>query len=198
MARIRRQNLAGPPDTTQMRGARVAVACDEVQCGHMLVRGDQIEFISVEQARRVGCSPTSCPTALSESRMPSDIVLPPEFVLVHDTSGEVFDRCELHVVRWRSSRGARLQNLSGRALDDAVEYFGGSQNFRMGSVELPKGPWRKVCDVQLVRYRRPGFKKGFEHLWDPPVVLSACERPLAWKLSLPDRCVIDERGFVRP
>src|SRR5262245_9400091 len=105
--------------------ARLARACDDKFCTHLLVRGDMIEFVSVEQARSVGCvSPTKCDTALSENAMPSDIKLPPEYVLVHDTQGILYDRCMVYVLRWRTDYD-KLANVDPAVLRDAKKYFRG-------------------------------------------------------------------------
>lgn len=174
----------------------MARACDDNTCTHLLVRGDRIEFISVEQARAVGCGPLVCPPKLNESAMPSDIRLPRDFVLVHDESGEVFPRCELWILRWRNSNG-HASEVQGPAEATARAYFG-RNNWRVGAVEIPQGPWEPLTKIRLVRYRRPGYDNGFEHLFQQDVMLYYSPRPLAWKLSLPNGCVVNSHGFVRP
>lgn len=174
--------------------ARVAKTCDGDVCTQLLVRGDQISFVSVEQARLVGCGKV-CPMKLDDTAMPSDIELPKNYVLVHDTEGTLFGRCDFYIVRW-SGRGGRVMNPE--AVPSAVkQYFGRNANVRGGSVEIPEGPWKRVCKIEFIRYRRPGYAKGFEHRYDSPQMLYVCERPLAWRLPLPN-CIVTHRGFEKP
>lgn len=171
--------------------------CDQV---HLLVRGDQIEFVSVEQVERVGSFP------LDEARMPSDVKLPPSYVMVNDATGHFIDRCDVYVVPWRSAARGRskssstvlLSNVDHFDLAAAYDYYGKDARISVGSVSLPEGRWKRVCEVAFIRYRRYGFDKRFEHAYDPPVQLFSTTRPLAWRLPLPEGCVIDSRGFVRP
>lgn len=177
--------------------ARVAVTCSDEVCTRVLARGDQIEFVSVEQAKAVGCKTGACPMALDEERMPSDIVLTPGFVLVHDTEGAVFGKCEFYVVRWKSRQPNDVDFSSNADMRAAKDYFG-TEEIEVGSVEIPRGPWVRVCRVQLIRYRRYGYAKGFEHPYATPVWLHECRKPLAWKLALPEGCIVNERGFIKP
>lgn len=184
--------------------ARVAEACNSKLCAHLLVRGDQIEFISVEQARRVKCGPKSCPTALDERAMPSDIKLPRGYVLVHDTTGDLLSRCELYVLKWHRSGTNRVSNLHKNDVEAARTYFSMGDNptdtirLETGKVILPSGPWKRVAKIRLIRYRRHNYQMGFEHLYDPPVWLHKSASSQSWKLSLPSSCVVHEEGFVRP
>ncbi len=182
-----------------MSVARMAWACapDSDRCTYVLVRGAQIEFITVEQANRVGCDERVCGPKLNERLMPSDIRLPPPFVLIHDTVGEIFDPCHFYVVRWYGTGGGRASYVRGQALADARMYFG-RQSFRTGRVEVPDGPWEPRAWIRLIRYERPGFSKGLEHLYAVPVMLYRCPRPRAWRLELPQGCVVTDHGFVEP
>lgn len=178
--------------------AKLARACDEKFCSHLLVRGDTIEFVSVEQARAVGCvSQSECPTALSEEAMPSDIKLPPEYVLVHDTQGILYDRCMVYVLRWRPEYDT-IDGVDPGVLRDAKKYFRGPPE-RFGSVQVPEeGPWRRVARVQHIRYRRHGHARGFEHHWHPPVWLEYRAPSDAWRVPLRDGCVVNDHGFIKP
>jgi len=182
--------------SVNLNGGRVAVAevCDINSCqqSKLLVRGDRISFVSLEQAKKVGRHP------LDEEKMPSDIFLPDEFVVVHDTAGILFDRCHMHVVKWRNSR-KRMPNVRESYAQDAYRYFGEEAEITLGDVEIPQGPWKKVAKIAYIRYRRTGKHKGnYEHDFDPCVFLYSTQRPLSWKLRLPNGCIVDERGFVRP
>lgn len=179
--------------------ARVAEVevCDDISCqtGHLLVRGDRISFVSTEQVKLVGYH------ARNPVDMPSDIELPSSYVLVHDTTGQLFNRCDMYFVRWhdKSQRGADLSTRMGRkALADVKAYFGENSVIRAGSVDVPEGPWKRDAIVKCIRYRRHGNETLFEHAYDPPVHLFYSARPPAWRLALPQGCLVDERGFVKP
>jgi hypothetical protein len=184
--------------------ARVAEACNSRMCAHLLVRGDQIEFVSLQQARRVGCGPQVCEVRLDERKMPSDIKLPRDYVLVHDTTGDLLSRCEFYVLKYHRTRTNRVSQLHPGDVEAALDYFSMGDNpkdtirLETGAVVTPRGPWKRVAKIRLIRYRRHNYKMGFEHLYDPPVWLSFSERDHAWKLSLPASCVVHEEGFVRP
>lgn len=157
-----------------------------------LVRGDRIEFVSTEQVKKVGRHP------LDENAMPSDLRLPKEFVLVHDTAGNTFDRCHMYFVRSRNTRKS-VANLSENDLKVVHDYYGSNVTPRIAEVEVPKGPWHRVAKIAFIRYRREGDLEGnYEHPFEPNVFLYATKRPLAWQLKLPNGCIVDERGFVKP
>jgi hypothetical protein len=177
--------------------ARVAntEVCDSKQCRpvQLLVRADKVSFVSTEQVRRVGYH------ALDPDAMPSDIELPGNYVLVHDTAGELLNRCDFYIVRWYSDSGHFDHNRSSqKAVRDAKAYFGSGASIRVGSVDIPDGPWKRETKVKCIRYRRHGYDKLFEHTYEVPVHLFTTDKPLAWRVSLPDSCIVDERGFVRP
>ena len=177
-----------------MRHLAEAEVCDDEVCttSHLLVRGDKISFVSSEQAARVGVHP------LDDTKMPSDIELPADFVLVHDTSGVLFDRCHMYIVRWRSA-GKKLADVHQDDVKVAREYFGKGSRLNVGDVEVPEGRWNRIAKIRFIRYRRAGHARGnYEHEFDPPVYLYSTQGGLAWKLRLPDGCIVDERGFVRP
>lgn len=185
-------------------GAKAAVAkaevCDSRACelGHLLVRGDRIEFVSTEQVRAVGRHP------LNADAMPSDIVLPPSYVLVQDTTGLLLDRCNFFIVRWRGRRRKLSSDVQPEELQAATEYFG-HDRIQEGDVDIPTGDWSSMRDnegkrlkIAFIRYRRHGYDKPFEHPYEPAVHLYENTRVDAWRLVLPDGCHVDSRGFVRP
>lgn len=180
-----------------------ATACAEGVCetAHVLVRGTHIEFLSVEQVRRSGATRAvqEGDVIWSPRTPPADIRFPRGFVLVHDTTGRLLEKCDLYVVKWRPG-GAK--NAPSDVLADAREYFvdqsGRALPIRYGSVEIPAGSWSKIARVKYIRYRRAGRIKPMEHEYQVPVDLRYCRRPLAWRLPLPDGCVVDDRGFVWP
>jgi hypothetical protein len=177
--------------------ARIAEACGPTVCGHVLVRADQVSFVSLEQVKKVGWHP------LDEHSMPSDVVLPEAFVMVDDASGEIFRRCDFNIVRWRTQSLGRVSNVHDRDMAVAEKYFVGEhgevpENIEVGSVVVPRGRWKRVIEIRAIRYRRFGWKKGFEHRYERPVWVYAASRGSAWKVELPNGCVVNERGFVSP
>lgn len=180
-----------------------ATVCDARGCysSHFLVRGTHIEFLSVEAMKASGAKREIRDEKVywSPRMPPADIKLPKAYVLVHDTVGELLSKCDLYVVRWR--RGGSKE-LSKDILDDAQKYFVNDSNAQLplsfGSVEIPQGPWSRVARVAIIRYRRPGFTRPFEHEYDPAVEVYDCVRPLAWRLPLPNGCRVDSHGFVWP
>jgi len=170
--------------------------CDSRECRrtNLLVRGTHIEFVSVEQVRRVGRH------KLDYYAMPSDAVIPAEFVLVQDTSGEVLRRCDFYIVRAKSSGTIVPQDTNDKVLRDAEDYFRGGRRLSTTNVDIPNGPWHRLGKIQFIRYRRWGHAKGFyEHEYSPTVALEQTGRgSIAWRLPLPNGCQVDSRGFGWP
>lgn len=160
----------------------------------LLVRGDKISFVSSEQVERTGVH------SLDDSKMPSDIVLPDDYVLVQDPTGRHLSKCDFYVVRWQNV-APNSGKLSGKVKEIALDYFGDGAKIKRGSVELPEidCQWNSVAEIAFIRYRRAGELEGlYEHPYNPRVHLYETDAPLAWRLPLPTGCVVDERGFVWP
>lgn len=191
------ENPAAVADIDSSVGGEPRVAevevCDEQACdiAHFLVRGDQVSFVSTERAARVG------EHKLDQRRMPSDIRLPSEYVIVHDAAGRLLSKCDIYVLRWSRGRLQPESDMHSADLRVAKSYFGNNARIRGGSVALPKGEWEPKAEIRFIRYRRFGYETLFEHRYDVPVVLMAT-RSRAFRLPLPEGCVIDSRGFVRP
>lgn len=186
--------------------AEIACACNEVVCANLLIRGDKVSFVSAEQAKRTGIH------KLDEGKMPSDIKLKRDFVIVHDTEATLFNKCDFHIVKWKSGRQPNDEGMTEEELKAAQGYFGEEARLKTGKVEVPAGPWKKVTKVRVIRYTRYGVKavsadnfefdpKGhvdFEHIFSEAVSLEVCRSPLAWKLPLPSGCSVTPHGFVVP
>lgn len=168
------------------------VAREDLIGADLLVRGDMISFVSAEQADRTGVH------SLNDQLMPSDIVLPEDYVLVQDPTGKHLSKCDFYVVRWfgKTPKGV---GLSSKLREIASDYFGDGARIKRGSVELPEGDWNPVAEIAFIRYRRAGELSGnYEHPYNPKVQLYETDSPLAWRLPLPTGCVVDARGFVWP
>lgn len=177
--------------------ARLATAkvCDSGFCelGDLLVRGDQISFVSTEQVARVGRH------NLDAVAMPSDVTLPASYVVVHDPTGKLLNKCDMYFVRWKNETRKRAPTVRPELIRIARAYFGRGSTITRGTVDIPKGPWHRECEVQFIRYRREGDdNRPYEHEYDVPVKLLYSARPLAWRLPLPEGCVVNSHGFVRP
>lgn len=184
-----------------------AEVCETGLCsvGHLLVRGDRVSFVSVEQVKKSGAKRTVKDGRVYWDPEPpkSDVKLETNYVVVHDPSGRLLSSCDLYIVKWhrlhmRASTDA--EELSPEAVAAAKKYYGRNVAIRVGSVEIPEGPWSRIPGkMAMIRYRRYGVDADdYEHVWEPSVSVFDCAHPIAWRLPLPEGCVVDERGFVRP
>ena len=180
-----------------------AEVCSTGLCeiGHMLVRGDRVSFVSDEQVKKSGAKRKVVDGRVIWDPSPprSDVVLPKGYVVVHDTSGRLLSSCDLYIVRFFSTTTSQ-EEVSSEAIAAAQKYYGRNTRISVGSVEIPEGPWKRISGkMSLIRYRRLGeLADNYEHVWEPSVSLYDCRNPIAWRLPLPEGCVVDPRGFVRP
>lgn len=171
-------------------------------------------MVSVEQAEKVGCGigKDACPMRQSDSKMPADIRLKKNLVIVADRDNVLFPRCAIFIVRWRG-RGRRL--APNEVTSEARQYFGAAPIYG-GSVDVPaRGPWKRVCRVRFLRYRRYGLSidpndpenqiadpnghADLEHELDfskYDVWLYSCRG--SFKLALPGNCQYGAAGFEKP
>lgn len=188
-----------------------AQQCDDQGCdvAHLLVRGTHVSFISTEAAKKYakqngGRIPRATDeygveTTTDERVVHPDIVIPTDFVLVHDTKAALLNRCELYLLRWRKGGAGDTSLIHPDDVQAAHDYFGSGYQLQHGSVELPDGKWERVAKVAFIRYTRQGQHAAkYEHEFEPPAWIYDCTRPLSWKLKLPNGCIVDDRGFVRP
>jgi hypothetical protein len=96
--------------------------------------------------------------------------------------------------------------------DAALEYWGEDYKLKQGFVELPKGPWDRVGRIVRVYYDRYGelaspYQHPFKQEVKDAAVLYKQQRSQrygpkgahkAYRISLPDGCVINAHGFVWP
>jgi hypothetical protein len=198
-----------------MTSPRLAEYCTRDACADLRVNGDRVSFVSVEQLRRYGWSSATAEHAAQfregmssaerERQLPADVKsIPRSYVLAHDANGVVLPRCELYVLRW--TRGGTTGPASAQDLRAAERYFG-TRRVTRGTVDIPRGPWRRLCKVAVIRYHRDAgptphhvgdFEHPYEFQYEEPVWLSSCRSPLAFRLALPDGCIITTHGFERP
>ena len=157
-----------------------------------VVKGDRVSFVTPSQVALVGSHP------LDPVKMPSDAVLPNDFVMLHDPSGKYLRRCDFYVLPVRKGASVSVQKVSRATRDVALNFYGSETPLRVGVVDLPKGSWHRVAQIAFIRYRRQGNRRGnFEHPYELPVVLYDNPHP-AWRFPLPNGCVVDAHGFVWP
>jgi hypothetical protein len=171
-----------------------AEVCNDKACAirDLIVKGDRVSFVSVEQSQRTGIHP------LDDEKMPSDITIPKDYVLVQDPTGRYLNKCHFYILPWHNNVPDSAK-LTRNVANLAQEYFGDGVKLQHGSVDIPEGRWHRVAEVAFIRYRRAGnFKGNYEHPYNPPVWLYDTDRPLGWRIVLPTGCVVDARGFVWP
>lgn len=149
----------------------------------LLVRGD---VVSVE---------------LSDGRT---VEFPESWGLVHDPSGACSDSCEVYVCPYTVS-GPLSRRIDTEIHKTAVSYWGEGYQLLSGRVVLPTGPWQRVGVIVRVYYDRYGeLKSKYQHPFkDKSAILYKQSRNMngrqrAYRISLPDGCVVDSHGFVWP
>lgn len=132
-----------------------------------------------------------------------EIILPKPFVVLHDPTGNRFDKCSFFVVHLSGGYSDKTSksrvSINNDVRRTALKYYGKGSKLKVGSVDIPEGPWHRVAEVGWIRYRRTGKdNRDFQHPYALPVWLYACDHPLAWRIELPAGCVVDTHGFIWP
>ena len=125
-----------------------------------------------------------------------EIPLPKHYGIIHDPEGDDLPRCEVFFGPYRL--------LAGRpegTTRSAVKYFGRHYQPRLMMVNIPENGWRFEALIVQILYKR-GLRGahhagGFHHPFQKaPLTLSRSGRYR--RLSLPNGCIVDDRGFVFP
>lgn len=127
------------------------------------------------------------------------IDLPKNFVMLHDPTGRIIDKCTLMCCPCAiDTRGPHT--VPDGIHDYVLDYFGSDADLYKGRVEIPKGPWQPLGVVHEIRYDRQGeYEDAFYHPFrGSGVELFKQKRGRAYMLVLPDGCKVDARGFVWP
>ena len=129
------------------------------------------------------------------------IDVPESWGLVHDVSGKILHRCDLFVAPYQIVNN-EVSIKSAKVKKAAKAYFGvGEGDLLRGNVAIPTGPWHHIGNVSIIYYQRWGSKKKrglYHHDFEFPVKLYEQKDKNAYRLALPDACIINERGFVWP
>jgi len=129
------------------------------------------------------------------------IELPDSWGLVHDVSGSILHRCDLFIAPY-SIVDNRVSIKDSNVKKAAKAYFGVKESELLtGTVEIPTGPWQYINNVSVVYYGKKGSKrkKGlYHHDFEFPVPLYKQKDGKAYRLALPDACIVNHRGFVWP
>lgn len=144
------------------------------------------------------------------------LTVPKKFGLIHDPTGLVLNRCDIYITRYTISTkpvGAIPQRIA-----KFVDAYLGKETPRVRvAVEIPKGPWHRLGVIRTVHYVRRNTEDAkkdglFYHDFDgsegplsytfsdrdPTTEILESRSMRAFKLELPDGCIVNERGFVWP
>lgn len=138
------------------------------------------------------------------------VEFPESWGLVHDPVGECVDTCEIFVCPYSLSSRSRVE-VPQDVHRVATDYWGDGYKLKNGFVELPHGPWERVGRIVRVYYDRYGeLASKYQHPFKQEVKDSAVlykqrraqrygsKSHKAYRISLPDSCVINAHGFVWP
>jgi hypothetical protein len=167
----------------------------------VMIKGDEVSFIMVGKGTPDEREKKGYRKRISFGKGPQDYLT--DTVLVHDPSGVSYRQCDVYIVK-RLKNASRTKECNAEPDSKTKDYYPGVEIDCDVPLEKPSGPWQRVGQIDGIRYRRWWDEHGngnyrfvpFEHPFDPPVVLFKCGG--AFRVRLPDGCILDERGFVHP
>lgn len=116
--------------------------------------------------------------------------LPKAYGMIH--SPDTTRRCHVYFGPYKSTRKpvSKLPQI-------ARAYFGDRYEGTIAEVDIPEGSWRPVGRATVIFYDRPGEAGDYyRHEFAQPIPLSTNGK--FHRLSLPEGCVVNDRGFVKP
>jgi len=126
------------------------------------------------------------------------IALPPGWSQVHDPTGHKIPACTILVLQYTYPDDGGPP-LTQSELREAEIYFGTAYIPTRVGVDIPSEPWIMVGHVRAISYARRGRHRGNKrHAFKVPVPLHAQPSRSAFRISLPQGCVLDARGYVWP
>jgi hypothetical protein len=156
---------------------------------HVLVKGDHVDFVRHGDARIFDA--------------------PPNYVLLHDTDGSYFRRCDAIICGYAFQSDNEVEPTEA-SLRTARKYYGEGFELENGWLAHPSGPWQRLMQLDAIRYFRAGEHEDYyRHVFNREIIryeqpVWLFEQPrtrtsrIAYKVALPDGCVWNERGFVKP
>lgn len=144
-----------------------------------------------------------------------EIAAPVRHGMLYDHTGDDWPRCSLLITKFRGW----THEPDKRESSSARDYFGRSAEIGAGTIDLPDASlakWQRIGNAAEIFYDRagtkaPGYYRHRFHkprgLWKvifffkgraakDPVVLFKTKG--AYRLELPDGCMIDDRGIAVP
>jgi hypothetical protein len=124
------------------------------------------------------------------------IALPDKYFMVHDPLGEEERTCDVFVHPPVKGTYAE-EGLDSGLVRQAKDYYGRGHRPRYARLDLSGRRWNRLYSVDRIEYRRPGeYADAYFHPYEVPVTLFRSGR--VYRLALPDGCVLDSHGFVKP
>jgi hypothetical protein len=118
------------------------------------------------------------------------IALPKAYGMIH--SPDTVRKCHVYFGPFEKTR-----QIESELNQTAKKYFGDDYDGRVAYIDIPSGSWRSAGRARVIFYDRPGqYSDYYRHEFSEPVPLSVNGR--FYRLSLPDGCVVNDRGFVTP
>lgn len=155
----------------------------------VLVKGDHVDFVRKGDARIFAA--------------------PQAHVLVHDPKGHYFRKCDGYVCSYAVQSGGNVE-VTEESMQTARRYYGNSFELEADLLAYPNGPWHRLFQLDAIRYFRAGEHEDYyRHVfnrefirYELPVWLveqkARGRQPVAYKIVLPDGCIWNERGLVKP
>ena len=118
--------------------------------------------------------------------------LPLSYGMIHDETGAQLDACTLFFGPFVD---AGL--FDGELPEHVRDYFGNDLKLRVATFDVPSKAWSDCDVVTEILYRRIGrYETDAFHAFDRPQTL---QRSRKWyRITLPDDCVVNWRGIVKP
>lgn len=144
----------------------------------MLLRGGQVELISTKD----------------------EVILDGSegFSILSDDRGEIGSPCHVYLCRVKLDGRPVREACSPQDIEDARSYYDGRKRFRAYNPLLSLQGWTLVALASEIRYLRDR-PPPFRHVFDRPVrCYVSNDRPITYKITLGEGCILNDHGFVEP
>ena len=158
-----------------------------VEYSSFLVKGDEVGF-----------------TRSGDGRKSS---IPESFLMLHDITRKHFRRCDFYIVEHVELPDFPIV-FDEQTVEEAQNYYGKAVKLAAAGIALPDASWKSVGVVDEITYRRhPSDPQPFlsekvggryYHPYKPAVALYEARPGHGWRASLPEGCIVNAHGFVRP